>query len=399
MQFDVRALSSDGGATRMVSLMVDGVNEADVRAQLAAKSIRAVAIAPTSSASALFAWGERGFSVLLFSQELLALVEAGLSVVEALEALAEQASAPRYRAVVAGLRKSVAQGNSLSRALEDSAGLFSPLYIGLVRAAESTSNLPQALGRFIDYQTRMDALRGRLITSSIYPAILLCAGAAVSIFLMVFVVPRFAGVYQSSGRPLPWMSALLLQWGQLVALHTWFVLTAVGLALALAVGGVLRLRQAGGVAVLLARVPGLGSRVRTYALARLYMTLGMLMEGGITVIPALRMARDTLFGQQRLALDAATRQVEAGDSLAAAFAAHGLSAPVAYRFLRVGERSGNLGEMLIRSASYYDAEIARWVERFTRIFEPLLMAAIGLVVGMIVVLLYMPIFDLAGSFE
>lgn len=399
MQFEVRALKGDNGAARMVSLLVDGTNEADVRAQLAANAIRAVAISPASSTSAFLPWKDSRFSVLLFSQEFLALIEAGLSVVEALDALAEQASAPRYRAVVASLRKSVAQGNSLSRALADAEGLFPPVYVGLVRAAESTSNLPRALGRFIDYQTRMDSLRARLLTSSIYPAILLCAGTAVGIFLMVFVVPRFASVYQGSGRPLPWMSALLLQWGQLISHHTWYVLCAIVLLLLLIAGaGLARLQQAGGIAVLLVRVPGLGHRVRTYALSRLYMTLGLLMEGGISAVPALVMARETLFGEQRAALDAATRQVQAGDSLSSAFSAHGLSAPVAHRFLRVGERSGNLGEMLIRSASYYDAELARWVERFTRVFEPLLMVAIGLVVGLIVVLLYMPIFDLAGSF-
>lgn len=399
MQFEVRALKSDGGAAHMVSLMVEAVNEADVRAQLAARSVRAVAVSPRRVSTTVWSGKERGFSVLLFSQEFLALVEAGLSVVEALEALGEQASAPRYQAVVAALRKSVAQGNSLSRALEESGGLFPPLYVGLVRAAESTSNLPKALGRFIEYQTRMDALRSRLVTSSIYPAILLCAGASVSLFLMTFVVPRFAGVYQSSGRPLPWMSALLLQWGKFVSEHSGYVLGGAGVVAAFAVVGVLKLRGSGGIAVVLARIPGLSDRVRTYALARLYMTLGLLLEGGIAAVPALAMVRETLFGQQRDALDAAARQVQAGAQLSEAFLAHGLSAPVAYRCLRVGERSGALGAMLIRSANYYDAETARWVERFSRIFEPLLMAAIGLVVGLIVVLLYMPIFDLAGSLQ
>jgi len=398
MQFEIRALRGDGGAVSMVTLVVEALNEADARAQLAAQSLRAVAVRRAGWRLDLLAHRHGQFSVLLFSQEFLALIEAGLSVMEALETLCEQASAPRYQSVVTSLCTAVAQGNSLSRALEQS-GLFPPLYIGLVRAAESTSNLPQALGRFIDYQTRMDALRSRLVTSAIYPAILLGAGVAVSLFLMTYVVPRFATVYQGSGRPLPWMSALLLDWGRFVSDHAWTVAAAAAGGCILALVAVLRLRQAGGVSVLLAHVPGLGNRVRTYALSRLYMTLGMLLEGGIAAVPALVMSRETVFGLQRQALDAATRQVQAGESLSVAFASQGLSAPVANRFLRVGERSGNLGVMLMRSANYYDADIARWVERFTRVFEPLLMAIIGLVVGLIVILLYMPIFDLAGSLQ
>lgn len=397
MLFDVRALKVENGATRMVTLAIEAGSEADARAQLAERALRPVSLAAARRAT--LHGRRRAFSVLLFSQELHALLEAGLSIVEALDTLIEQAPNPAQRALVAGLRKSIGEGLSLSRALEAAGDVFPAVYVGVIRAAETTSNLPQALSRYVEYQARVDAVRSKLVSSAVYPLILLATGAAVTLFLMTYVVPRFAGVYQGSGRPLPWMSALLLDWGAFVANHTLWVLGAVAALVAAAVGGWAALARRGGAALVLARVPGIGSRVRIYALARLYMTLGMLLEGGITVVSALAMARETLFGAQRAALGAVARDVGAGQSLSAAFAAHGLSTPVAARFLGVGERSGNLGEMLMRSAAYYDAEIARWVERFTRSFEPLLMAAIGVFVGAIVVLLYMPIFDLAGSFQ
>ncbi len=397
MLYDVRALKSENGATELVSLAVEAVSEADARVQLVARSLRPLSVAPARGAGGI--GGRQQFSVLLFSQELCALVEAGLSVVESLDTLAEQAGAPGHRAILGGLKRSIAEGNSLSRALEASSGVFPPVYVGMVRAAETTSSLSQSLRRYIDYQTRMDAIRSKLVASSVYPAILLCAGGAVALFLMMFVVPRFAGVYQGSGRPLPWMSALLLQWGSFASAHALLLLGVLATGLVGLVMLWLRMARNGGWTVLLARLPGVGKRARIYSLARLYMTLGMLLEGGITAVSALSMARGTVFGSERVALDAALRRVSNGEPLATAFAAEGLATPVSDRFLRVGERSGNLGEMLIRSASYYDNEIARWIDRFTRSFEPLLMAAIGLVVGLIVVLLYMPIFDLAGSFQ
>ena len=397
MLFEVRALKFDNGGSEVVSLAIEAASEAEARAQLAQQSLKAVSLAPARRAFA--PRGRTAFSVLLFSQELHALLEAGLSIVEALDTLVEQAANPAQASILGALRKSIGSGNSLSHALADSGGVFPPVFVGVVRAAETTSSLPQTLKRYIDYQTRMEGVRARLVSSAVYPVILLCAGALVTLFLMIYVVPRFAGVYQGSGRPLPWMSALLLQWGALVSTHAVWFAGAFAAALALLAVAWARLRERGGLTTILLALPGLRARTRVYALARLYMTLGMLIEGGITAVTALSMARETVFGEQRAALEAAMRRVTTGETLSAAFAAHGLSTPVALRFLRVGERSGNLGEMLQRSAVYYDAEIARWIERFTKSFEPLLMAAIGVIVGGIVVLLYMPIFDLAGSFQ
>jgi general secretion pathway protein F len=147
----------------------------------------------------------------------------------------------------------------------------------------------------------------------------------------------------------------------------------------------------------LTRVPGIGERVRIVELSRLYLTLGMLLEGGISIVAAMDTVQGMVTADMRTNLMATKQKVEMGLALSAAFDAHGLSTPISLRMLRVGERSGELGQMLTQSASFYDGEIGRWIDRFMRMFEPLLMAAIGLIVGIIVVLLYMPIFDLAGG--
>ena len=139
--------------------------------------------------------------------------------------------------------------------------------------------------------------------------------------------------------------------------------------------------------------------LQTFELARLYLALGTLLAGGLPILPALQLCDGLVTARTNLALQQAARRIREGQTASTAFEEAGLCTPVALRLMRVGERTGQLGDMLTRSARFHDGEIERFIARFTRSFEPLLMAAIGLVVGAIVVLLYMPIFDLAGSIQ
>ena len=137
--------------------------------------------------------------------------------------------------------------------------------------------------------------------------------------------------------------------------------------------------------------------MRIYELSRLYLTLGMLLEGGIPIVAAMETVQGMVSPAIKSSLQSASASIQSGAQLSNAFDAARLTTPISLRMLRVGERSGELGTMLTQSASFYDGEISRWIDRFTRTFEPILMAIIGVIVGGIVVLLYMPIFDLAGS--
>jgi general secretion pathway protein F len=392
MQFAVRTLAPD---MRIDSLLVDALDEADARRQVEARGLYVSAIAPARAA--LRPGAKSKLSLVLFSEELLALLTAGLGIVEGLEALLEKEAAPATREVLERLLAGLREGKRLSTAMAAQPALFPPLFVGIVRAAEGTSDLPRALERYIAYRQRIDAVRAKVVSASIYPAILLLVGGAVSLFLMSYVVPRFAEVYQGAGRSLPFMSRLMLDWGQFAARHTGPLLLAVGAGLGFAAWAVRRALRQGGVARLLVRLPGIGERARIYELSRLYLTLGMLSEGGIAVVAAIGTVEGMVSPGLSPGLRAARLAIESGRPLSDAFEANGLTTPISLRMLRVGERTGELGTMLSRSAAFYDGEIGRWIDRFTRTFEPLLMAAIGLVVGAIVVLLYMPIFDLAGD--
>ena len=393
MQFAVRTLAPDHTITRMT---IDALDEADARRQVEARGLFVSAVEPLRAGGLGKSRG-RSLSLVLFSQELLALLTAGLGIVEALEALLEKEASQATRGVLERLLGGLREGKRFSSVLSEQPDLFPPLYIGIVRAAEGTSDLPRALARYIDYQQRIDTVRGKIVSAAIYPVILLTVGASVSLFLITYVVPKFAAVYQGAGRELPWMSRMMLAWGQVVTEHTGLLLTGLAVFATLMVMLWRRLTRDGGLGRLMARLPGIGERIRIYELSRLYLTLGMLSEGGITIVHAIETVQGMVSANVRANLVLARQAIEAGEPLSQAFELNHLTTPISLRMLRVGERTGDMGPMLTQSAAFYDGEISRWIDRFTRTFEPLLMAAIGLVVGAIVVLLYMPIFDLAGD--
>lgn len=394
MRFSVRAI--DAVSQALVTLELDAVDEADVRQQAAARRLMVVSLRHRSVGAGR---GRQVFQAVQFVEELLALLEAGLHVTEAVEAQLEHASTEAARQVISRLLSRLTQGLRLSAAMREQPDSFPPLLVGVVQAAEGTSDLPRSLARYIDYETRLDAVRHKILSAAIYPAILLVVGGGVALFLVTYVVPRFASVYRGSGRELPWASDLLLRWGEFAAAHPWPLLAAgSGLLAAVVAWGLGRWRRAGVLGVL-SLLPGAAPRVATFELARLYLTLGMLLEGGIPIQQALSLARAVLAVARQPYLDGARAMIESGQPLSVALADTGLSTPMALRLIRVGEKSGQLGDMLTRAALFYEKENARWVERFTKTFEPLLMAGIGLVVGLVVLLLYMPIFDLAGTLQ
>jgi general secretion pathway protein F len=150
---------------------------------------------------------------------------------------------------------------------------------------------------------------------------------------------------------------------------------------------------------LLWRIPRLGERLRVYNLGRLYRTLGMLLRSGIPVVAAIRSASGMAGPELREQLAAAVGDIEEGQPISEAMTRRGLTTPVALRMLRVGERTGRMSELMERIAAYYEDDMARWTDWFTRLFEPVLMLVIGGVIGLIVLLMYMPIFDLVGGMK
>jgi general secretion pathway protein F len=390
MRFRITTLDAGQGVAIQE---LDALDEADAQRQAVARGLRVLAIQAAR-------WkGSRRMrlSLVAFSNELVALLEAGLSLVEVIDALTEKERDQAVRLLLEGVRRRLYEGQSLSSALGEFPSSFPALYVATVRASERSGAIPEALRRFVAYQQQLDLLKKRLINASIYPAVLLVAGALVLVFLLAYVVPRFAGIYEEIGGELPFASRMLMQWGRLLEAHGLGVLATFVASCALVVYGALRPGVRAAVGRLVARIPVVGYQIELYQLARLYRTVGMLLRGGLPVVTAFDMTGGLLTEASRPSLAAAARAVREGRSLTDSLGAHGLTTPVAERMLRVGERSGNMGEMMERIAAFYDDELSRFVEVATRLIEPTIMAVIGLVIGLIVVLMYFPIFELAGS--
>lgn len=395
MLFEVTAL----GEGRRERLRFDAADAADAAEQARLQGLTVLGVRAGSGLPGLALKRPARFPLTLFSRELLALLGSGLSLVESLQTLAEKESRPETLRVLEDLLKHLYEGESFSAAIGRNPGAFPPLYVATVRAAERTSDLPQALGRFVAYQEQVEQVRKKAIAAAVYPVMLIMVGGMVSLFLLGYVTPRFASIYADNMERLPWASRLLMEWGGLIQKHS---LEAVLFGLAALVGAaafVVRPASRAAIGRMAWRLPLLGERLRIFQLTRFYRTVGMLLAGGITVTTSLEMASGLLNPELRQRLAAAARDIREGKSISAALERAGLTTPVASRMLRVGEKSGRMGEMMESIAAFHDEETNRFVEWFTRLFEPLLMTAIGLIIGLIVVLLYLPIFELASTLE
>jgi general secretion pathway protein F len=228
---------------------------------------------------------------------------------------------------------------------------------------------------------------------------LMSVGALVTLFLLGYVVPRFSLIFADSGRDPQGLSSLIFAWGGFINHHA--LALAVGSALFVAALTALFAQPAVRAAAARGawRVPALGERIRLVYLARFYRTTGMLLRAGIPLKTTLAMVADILPSALRDGLQRAVTDIEQGRPFSKAAHDGGLTTPVALRMIAVGERSGQLGDMMEAVATFYDEEINDLVDTFTRLFEPLLMTVIGGVIGGIVMLLYMPIFELAGNFQ
>ena len=396
MQFELKVLSNKQEVS-LLSLNAASITEATQQA----KRQGFIVLAAKEQSASLSKYVKRGsvFPLLLFSHELLSLLNAGLSLVDAMETLREKEHRPQAKAILDQVMESLYEGLPLSGSLEKIQGVFPPLYIALIRSSEKTGDLPEALQRYVDYQVQVDSVRKKVVSASIYPAILIMVGSLVVMFLMLYVVPKFSVIYENKGDQLPWLSLMLLAWGRMLHEHAFTVFVSFAGAMALAGYGLTRQPVRRALINMLWKMPTLGERMRIYQLSRFYRTLGMLLRGGISAIPAIQMVSGLLQPNLRSLLQLAEQDIREGVALSAAMENRGLTTPVAVRMMRVGEQSGQMGEMMERIGDFYDDEVARWVDWFTRLFEPILMTFIGLVIGVIVVLMYMPIFELAGSIQ
>jgi general secretion pathway protein F len=330
----------------------------------------------------------------LFSLEMATFLRAGLSISDALLMLSERMRASLERTFAAKLLESIQEGKGLSASLESATDGKADVLIALVRSSEQTGQVPEAFERYSAYQQRLASASKKIITALLYPVILIVVGTAIASFLLFYIVPKLSAVYGDLNQELPWASAQLIAWGQWVSLHPTFVRVFFALIVLFFLGFAFSSRFRGQLVHTVLSMHWIKGFRLQFILGRFYYTVSILLGSGLPMLRALELAGDVLgdsLKSQHLAL---VGSIKSGLTLSEALDSSGLLTSVGRRLIQSGEKSGAVGEMLSHTAKIHEDDTWQILERFARTFEPLCMIILGLLIGGLVILMYLPIFDL-----
>lgn len=337
-------------------------------------------------------------ALLTLNQELLVLIKAGLPIIQALDTVLERVERGTLFDVLAVVREDVKGGMALSDALDKHSKVFPHLYVASVRAGERTGDLPLTIRRYIAFLKRVEEVRKRFVSALVYPAILVTVATLAITFLLVYVVPTFSQVYADAGSQLPLPTRMLIAFS--TSLKQLFPLI-----IAAVVGAVFFFRrwaatESGRYRVddIKIRIPFVGDVFSKFAVTSFTRTLATVIGSGIPIVESLKMSVGTLNNRvlERRMLEAVVK-IEEGMSLSGAIESARIMPSLALRMLGVGESTGSLEEMLSDIAEYFEGEIDARLHLLTTAIEPAIMIVMGLVVGVIIVTMYLPVFKIAGT--
>ena len=398
--FAYRVARSDGS---MIQGSLEGDGEAAVRAKLESQGLLVFTLHRhgANSIPTPRSWSFGGLPLgqfMIFNQELLALIKSGLPILRVWDLLIDRAGHPGFRQVLREVKEDIRSGASASEALAKHTSYFPDLYVATIKAGEQSGNLSEVLQRYVAYLKLMIGLRQKMTKAISYPIFLIVIGMAVIGFLVAYVMPTFVSVYGETGKTLPWATQLLLQ---LVAhAEVW------GLAATIALAGVIlgiRTYYATSVGQLMIdrfilNLPLVGMVAVEHNAVQFTRTLGTILAGGTPLVDALQGARAAVsnrFISSRLA--GAVEEIREGTTLADALARCQVLPKLMIEMLSVGEETGALESMLKDVAEFYEADIDTRLGQLTTWMEPALLLVMGVLVGGIVIVMYLPVFQMAGT--
>lgn len=339
------------------------------------------------------------FDVALLCHELASLLDAGLGIIDAIETLEEKEKSAETVRILDRLVHALKEGQKLSAVMAEIPQAFPPLLVASIASSEQTGNMTSALRRYAANFENLRNLRSKALGAAVYPLVLLGVGALVVLFLLGLVVPRFAKLIESSRNDIPFASRLLINLGNAINAQPQIAIlltTALFAAMAL---GIRHGARGGWNFSFVQRLPVVGPLIRMFRHAQFYRTSGMLIEGGISAVRTFDMCGSLLAPADQHRLLQAVAAMREGYPIGVALQQAELADAVTLRMLTVAQRTGQLADILGRIASFQEITLARAIDAATRLFEPALMLMIGLIIGAIVVLMYLPIFDLASSIQ
>jgi type IV pilus assembly protein PilC len=342
--------------------------------------------------------GKRLKYLAMFARQLHVLVATGIPLTQALEALERQVPPGPWHDVVASLRAAVEQGTPLSEAMSKHPGYFDTVVVSMVEAGETSGNFAAMLDRMAGMTKKQLHVRNSIVGSMIYPCLLLVVSINVLITMLTFVLPRFAELFKTLDTALPPATLFLMFLSHMLTSYWWAFLAG-----AIAVPWLIKLwlnSTAGRrtVNTILIRAPKFGLLIRNFLAARLVRTLGTLLQSKVQLLDALRLTRQgTLNHHYSDLLEKAEQAVTRGDPISSAFAKGDLVPASVYEALRNGERSGQVGPLLLNMAEFMDEENEVILKSLTSIIEPLILIVLGFLVGGVALAMFMPLFDLTAA--
>ncbi len=323
--------------------------------------------------------------IMLLTRELASLLEAGLTLDRSLQILLELTDDPPLAQLLSSVQEQVRSGSPFSAALEAQSGLFSPLYVNMVRAGEASGVLQAVLTRLADYLERSDELRSSIKSALVYPTILLVVAALSVAMLLVYVVPQFAQLFDDMGEALPLATRIVIGIGDLFRGYWWALLLAILALIAAAKARLARPETRYAWDKRLLSMPLVGDLLGKVEAARFSRTLATLVENGVPLLKALSLVKDVLSNRiVAEGVEVAADNLRHGRGLAQPLMEQGVFPKLAMQMMKVGEESGKLDAMLSKVADMYDQEVKNTVQRLLTLLEPLLIVGLGVIVAAII---------------
>ena len=399
MEFRCR-LGTPGGE------VIEGVYVADseirLRRELEEKGLFVLSLQRRGSLPGLAIGGARQRKIgrqefVVFNQELATLLKAGMPLVQSLDILRQRVPNATFKGVLDAVYEKVKAGTSLSDAFDGHAGLFPAVYTASLMAGERSGNLDAVIRRYVAYEKIIGAVKRRTISALIYPAILVVLMIVLVAIIIIRVVPAFSDFYANFDRELPMSTRIIVGLSDVIVSNIWLILFGIVAAVLAIAMWVRKPTQRARADRLLLDLPWVGETVRKFATSQFARTLSTLLGGGLPLVNALDIAGGAMTNRYLAGeVGIVGRRVREGEGFASALLARGVFPDVAVKMVEVGESTGSLQEMLNSLSDLYDEDIETEVGRLITVIEPVVLVVMGVVIAMVVLALYMPLFELSS---
>ncbi|MEJ2656700.1 MAG: type II secretion system inner membrane protein GspF, partial [Desulfobacterales bacterium] len=400
--YEYTALDMNG---KTISGVVDADSPRTARQKLRASKNFPVAIKevhdtaalkmPKSFSVAPFFSRVRSYEVSMMTRQLATLTGAGLPLVSAMDALISQIRSPAFKKMLAKIKDSIVEGNSFAKSLSLFPGTFSPLYVNMVKAGESSGALDIVLERLSDITEKQQALKNRIRAAMAYPILMAFIGMLVLFLLLTFIVPNITSIFSDMNQTLPAPTLFLIKISNIFKNYWWIIciVAAVILLILNSIRKTVKGRYFFDKTKL--SLPSVGLLAKKIAVARFARTLGSLLENGVSMLPALEIVKNIVDNVLIAnAVEDASKEVGKGQGLGSALAKNKIFPDLSIQMIQVGEQSGKLEAMLNKIADVYEDEVESSIMTMTSLLEPVMILVMAVIVGFIVLSICLPIFEM-----